>query len=81
MIHVRGNKEDSSYTMKIAITSDADQSIGATGLDIFHQQSGGGGNARRIGQATIIVPPGMFYHAVYNGGADGSTIKVFELRP
>lgn len=50
------------------------------GVTVGYQGGGGGGDARRTGFVSFIVPNGSSYSVTYSGGADGSTLQWAELR-
>lgn len=50
------------------------------GVTVGYQGGGGGGDARRAGFVSFIVPAGSSYTVTYSGGADGSTLQWAELR-
>lgn len=50
------------------------------GVTVGYQGGGGGGDARRAGFVSFIVPNGSSYTVTYSGGADGSTLQWAELR-
>ena len=50
------------------------------GVTVGYQGGGGGGDARRTGFVSFIVPNGSSYTVTYSGGADGSTLQWAELR-
>ncbi len=70
MVLLRGSNQDSSYLLTAT----------CQGVQIGYDRGGAGGDARRTGIFSFIVPNGATYSATYTPGADGTTLKWFELR-
>lgn len=70
MVSVFSSGQDSGFTLSCYVD----------GVLVAQGSGGGGGDARRTGNASFIVPSGSTYSATYSGGANGTTLKWAELR-
>jgi hypothetical protein len=70
MVSVYSSGIDSSFSLTVVVD----------GVTVSYAQGGGGGDARRTGNASFIVPASSTYSATYSGGALGTSLRWAELR-
>jgi hypothetical protein len=70
MIAVGSNIQDSGFSLVVVVG----------GVTIANQSGGAGGDSRRTGFVSCIVPNSTTYVVTYSGGATGSTLLWAELR-